>query len=375
MKLSHLLLILTLVIGNKICFGLELSDANSATIDKIVQTQIDECRIPGAVVCIGDQNKVCFLKAYGNKSLKPQIAPAKTDTIYDIASLTKPVATATAIHILANRKKISLDDKVCKYLPSFAQNGKEAVTITNLLLHNSGLPAYTSVSKEIKENGSPCPNAVFAKICSLKLNSKPGEKFAYSCLGYITLCKVVEAVSGKQFDKFVSENIFEPLCMNDSSFNPNDSLKSRIAPTTLKHDKWLVGKVHDPLASAMGGVSGNAGVFTTAKDLSVFCRMILNNGKLNGKRFLSKSSVESMTKVNCFGRAKGFDVNSKYAWIKGKRASVKVFGHSGFTGTSIVCDPDNKIFIIILANRVHPNGKGSVGDLRKGIADTVFGSL
>jgi CubicO group peptidase (beta-lactamase class C family) len=294
------------------------------------------------------------------------------NTMFDLASLTKPVATATSILILVDRGKIKLDDYAGKFLPAFACNGKEEVRIRHLLTHTSGLPAYTNADSLKNAFGTPCPEKVIDKICNLKAMSKPGEEFRYSCLGYITLAKVVEIVSGDNIDDFARENIFAPLGMKHTTYNPPASKEKDIAATQIVEEQLLRGTVHDPLARLMGGISGNAGLFSTANDLSTYCRMLLNSGKWKRTKVLSPESVSLLTTVQLHNRAYGFDVNSSYSWVKGSYAPKNAFCHTGYTGTSIVCDPNSKIYVIILTNRAHPHDKGASKPIRTKIADIVF---
>ena len=346
-------------------------------VDAVVNEEIAKGSFPGAVVCIGKANKIHYLKAFGSEIIEPIKEATETDTLFDIASVTKPVATATAVMILLDDGKVSLDDKVAAYLPAFGCNGKEDTRIKHLLAHTSGLGAYTNADTLKKQFESPCPDKVIEKICSLQALNPPGQGYRYSCLGYITLAKIVEIISGKTIDTFAKENIFEPLGMVDTTYNPDDSLKDRIAATQIidVDENPLRGTVHDPLARLMAGVSGNAGIFSTARDLSVFCRMLLAGGIHEGKTSLSPKAVGFLTQPQSHGRAYGFDVSSGYSWIKGDFASDQTFCHSGYTGVSIVCDPATKVFLIILTNRAHPHDKGTVRPVRTRIADIVFGAL
>jgi len=344
-------------------------------IDRVVIDEIERGSFPGAVVLVGRADEILYHKAFGNQVTIPVKESMNEDTVFDIASLTKPVATAASIMILRDCGKIELSDHASRYLPAFACEGKESATIEHLLTHTSGLPAYTSASELEEQFASPCPDEVIEKICSLKALSKPGEEFRYSCLGYITLAKIVEAVSGKKIDVFAAENIFGPLKMNHTAYNPPESWSRNIAATEVVRGRPLRGTVHDPLARLMGGISGNAGVFSTADDLSIYCRMLLNGGTWNGAQVLSGESVRLMTGVAAHGRACGFDVQSGYSWIKGSYAPQNTFCHSGYTGTSIVCDPAGRIYVIILTNRAHPNDKGSTKAVRTKVADIVFQTL
>jgi len=341
-------------------------------IDQAVEEEMTKGNFPGAVVLVGQQDDIVYWKAFGNKIVDPCEEPTDKNTIFDLASMTKPIATATSIMILRDRKKISLEDNVGKYLPEFACNGKEDVRIKHLLTHTSGLPAYTNAAELSEQFGSPCPDKVIEKICSFKALNKPGEKFRYSCLGYITLAKIVEKISGQNIGDFSKENIFIPLGMKHTSFNPPDSWKQNIAATEVIDGVPLRGTVHDPLARLRAGLSGNAGLFSNTYDLSIYCRMLFNDGKLHGKRILSPESVKLLTTAQSHGRAYGFDVSSAYSWVKGSYAPQDAFCHTGYTGTSIVCDPASETFVIILTNRVHPKDDGTTKPVRIKISDIVF---
>ena len=341
-------------------------------IDQVIAEEIADGNFPGAVVLVGQQHQIVYWQSFGNKITDPYEEPADKNTIYDLASMTKPIATATSIMILRDRKAIALDDYVSKYLPAFACNGKEDARIEHLLTHTSGLPAYTNAAKLEQEHGSPCPEKVIEKICSLEALSRPGEKFRYSCLSYITLAKIIENVSRQSIGDFSRKNIFAPLRMKNTAFNPPQIRKPDIAATEVIDSRPLRGTVHDPLARLMAGLSGNAGLFSTAYDLSIYCRMLLNGGKWKGKRILSPEAVTLLTTERTYGRACGFDVNSSYSWVKGSYAPQEAFCHTGYTGTSIVCDPTSKTFIIILTNRVHPDDDGTTKPVRIKISDIVF---
>ena len=341
-------------------------------IDQVVEEEIAKGNFPGAVVLVGQEDEILYWKAFGYKEIDPCDEPVDKNTIFDLASMTKPIATATSIMILRDRKKIELEDYVSKYLPAFACNGKEKVKIEHLLTHTSGLPAYTNADKLKEQFGNPCPDKVIEKICSLESASKPGEEFRYSCLGYITLGKIVENISGQNIGDFSKENIFVPLGMKRTAYKPPEVWKQDIAATEVIDGQPLRGTIHDPLARLMAGLSGNAGLFSNSYDLSIYCRMLFNGGKWHGKRILSTEAVTLLTSARTHGRACGFDVNSRYAWVKGSYAPEEAFCHTGYTGTSIVCDPASKTFIIILTNRAHPNDEGTTKPVRIKISDIVF---
>ncbi len=341
-------------------------------IDLIVEEEIEKGNIPGAVVLVGQGNTVLYWKAFGNEVNEPFQEQMSKNTIFDLASLTKPIATATSILILADEGKIDPCDYAGKYISAFACNGKEEVRIRNLLTHTSGLPAYTNADELKIAFGTPCPDKVIDKICHKKALSKPGEEFRYSCLGYITLAKIVEIVSGKNIDDFARENIFAPLRMKHTYYNPPASREKDIAATQIVGGQLLRGTIHDPLARLMGGVSGNAGLFSTAYDLSIYCQMLLNSGTWKGVKVLSPEAVSLLTTIQSHGRAYGFDVNSSYSWVKGSYAPENAFCHTGYTGTSIICDPASEVYVIILTNRSHPHDKGTSKQIRTKIANIVF---
>ncbi len=343
-----------------------------AQIDNAVTEEIAAGHLPGAVVLVGRGNKVLYHKAFGLEVAEPFQETMEKDTIFDMASLTKPIATAAAVMILVDRGRIDVNDCVSKYLPAFACEGKEQARIRHLLTHTSGLPAYTNADALRTRFGESCPEQVIETICNLKAQSPPGEKFQYSCLGYITLARIVKGVTGQDIDEFSRTNIFGPLGMTHTRFNPPASWQEKIAGTQIVNDKLLRGTVHDPLGRLMDGTSGNAGLFSCACDLSVYCRMLLNGGSWKGKRILSRAAVAMLTTAQSHGRACGFDVTSSYAWVKGSSAPAGAFCHTGYTGTSLVCDPDSGMYLILLTNSVHPHDKGATKPIRQKLAEIVF---
>ena len=353
----------------------EICEQHFSRIGNVIEEEIEKGNLPGAVVLVGKQSDILYWQAFGNEVIEPFEETINRNTIFDLASLTKPIATATSIMILKDPKVLDLDDYAGEYLPAFACNGKEEVRLKHLLSHTSGLSAYMNANDLKEQFGSPCPNEVIEKICKLEAVSKPGEEFRYSCLGYITLAKIVETVSGKSISDFSRENIFIRLGMKHTAYNPPDSWEKEIAATEIVDGQLLRGAVHDPLAKLMGGISGNAGLFSNAHDLSIYCRMLLNEGVWNGIRALSPEAVAMLTTAQVYGRAYAFDVNSSYSSVKGSYAPKKAFCHTGYTGTSIVCDPASGTFVIILTNRVHPSDEGTAKPIRSKVADIVFSSL
>lgn len=361
-----------------------LSSERLNYIDTVIYKNLNEGNLPGAVVIVGGKNGVVFRKAYGYSWLVPEKKPMSLETVFDLASVTKPVATATAIMILLDRGMISLEDEVRKYIPEFKpyidDSGKEYhAKIYHLLTHTSGLPDYTNADSIKSKYGFPAPEGTIQTICNLPRFAPPGKEFKYSCLGFITLAEIVKRITGKNIAEFSKENIFKPLGMNKTTYNPNDELKKFCAPTEFRDGKMICGEVHDPLAYIQGGISGNAGLFSTGDDLAIYAQMILNKGEYKGKRILGSKTIELMTsvfpKVEFAGRGLGWDINSTYMHQRGDIFEIGSFGHTGFTGTSIHISFQENLFIIILTNRVHPDGKGNVTSLRRAIANIVAGAI
>jgi CubicO group peptidase (beta-lactamase class C family) len=321
------------------------------------------------VLHVGRGGQTIYEKAYGRRALQPETEQMTVDTIFDMASLTKPIATSTSIMLLAERGRLSLSDKVAQHLPAFGNHGKEAITIEQLLVHQGGLIADNAMSDY--KNG---PAAALQAIYASTPKWEPGTHFTYSDVGYIVLGEVVEAVSGKPLDEFVRDEIFVPLAMRDSSFKPPAELRPRIAPTEQRDGHWMRGEVHDPRAFALGGGAGHAGLFSTAADVARFCNMICQRGQLDGRRILSEDSVKTWTTVRYLadgttGRTYGFDADTAYSGARGDRfAKGSTFGHTGFTGTSLWIDPDQRAYVILLSSSVHPAGKGNVLALRRQVA-------
>ncbi len=335
-----------------------------AHIDQAVKGALDAGQAPGAVVLVARHGKVAFRKAYGKRCLRPAPEDMTADTIFDLASLTKPVATASSVLLLVERGRLSLSDKVADHLPGFGKNGKDAVTVEQLLLHTSGLVGDNPVS----DYAGGVRKALEA-IDELPLTAPPGKKFTYSDVGYIVLGELVEKVSGQGLDSFARKNLFEPLGLRDTSFRPKKEMLARVAPTQLVKGEMLRGVVHDPRARLLGGVAGDAGLFGTADDLAVFAQMLLDEGKHGEKQILAASTVKVMSaprEVPGGRRALGWDVRTAYSGNRGEL--FEGFGHTGFTGTSIWVDPPSRTMVIVLTNRVHPDGKGDVWRLRSRIA-------
>lgn len=345
-----------------------------AAIASDVQKAIDESKTPGAVVLIGNRGRVVYRRAFGRRALVPRKLPMRVDTIFDLASLTKVIATTTAVMQLFEQGKIRLEEPVADYWPEFGANGKNEITIRELMTHYSGLrpdldlkPAWSGYDTAMRMIAAETPIV------------PPGTRFIYSDINYETLGEVVRRVSGEPLDAYCREHIFKPLGMTGTMFMPPARLKWRIAPTQYQNGttgKMLGGEVHDPTAHAMGGVAGHAGLFSTAGDLAIFTQMILNGGIYRGHRVLSALSVNKMTTPETplrkmVVRGLGWDIDSPYASNRGELFPVGSFGHTGFTGTDIWIDPFSKTYVILLTNAVHPIGEGNVIALRAQVADVA----
>ncbi|HOT95711.1 MAG TPA: serine hydrolase domain-containing protein [bacterium] len=361
--------------------------ARLALIDKAVQLAIDRGDIPGAVVLVNHGGEKVLHKAYGNCQLVPDTLRMAPEMMFDLASVTKPVATATSIMILAERGQLRLTDRVSDYVPGFSRYRKpdsslaEEARIWHLLTHTSGLPSYTSADKAAQTLGTPCTTAALVDyIAQLPKLSAPGELYTYSCLGFITLNRIIQAVSGQDVSAFAKENIFEPLGMRYTTFNPDETLRLICVPTEVQANGLpLRGVVHDPLARLQGGISGNAGLFSTASDLARYCQMMLNGGILGQSRILSPVTVARMTQVvdtpAHAARGYGWVIKQGQSWVGGDLLPDGGYGHTGYTGTSIWIDPKTRTYIIILSNRVHPKDDGEVDSMRSTIANIVASAI
>lgn len=356
-------------------------------VDTVIGGAIEAGNIPGAVLLVMRDDRIVHRKAYGFRQIVPEKESMKVHTVFDLASLTKPVATATAVMMLVDRGDIRLLDRVSDILPVFkgykAEEGNSlpSVRLIHLLTHTSGLPAYANVEELTKQYGHPQPDSLLAHIATVKRDHEPGTFFRYSCLNFITLQRVVEAVSGVSLKEFTEKNIFKPLGMDNTEYLPRKRIVTACAATEkLDSVTVLKGVVHDPLARIMmGGISGNAGLFSTADDLAIFSSMMLNEGIYNDKRILSKAAVRKMTSLpegyEFYGRGLGWDLNSAYASNQGDLFGGRAYGHTGYTGTSLIIDPDTGTVVIFLTNRVHPDDEGNVVRLRSLVANVVAGSL
>ena len=367
-----------------------------AAIEALVKEDIAQKKLPGAVVLVGRGDRILYQKAIGHRALVPAAEPMTLDTIFDLASLTKVIATATSVTMLIEDGRIRLNDRVATFIPGFERYGKGDITVRHLLTHVSGLRPDV----DLADSWTGYDTAIALAIEEVPA-APPGTRFVYSDINFFLLGDIVRRVSGLPLDEFALERIFKPLGMKDTTFNPRASMVSRIAPTEvctatgwpcdtspaaaasagpLQSRTLLRGIVHDPTARRMGGVAGHAGLFSTAADLAVFARMLLAGGTLKGARLLSPLAVAKMTTPAMPAdernlRSLGWDVDSGFSANRGELLPVGSFGHTGFTGTSIWIDPTTGLYVIFLSNRLHPDGKGDVTPLRARVATVAASAL
>jgi CubicO group peptidase (beta-lactamase class C family) len=363
-----------------------MSSARLKVLDQIIQEAIDRKDFPGADILVARKGKIVWRKVFGHCQWIPEYRPMERSMVFDMASLTKPVATATSIMILAENGNLSLWDKVVDYVPEFipfvdedGETGEDA-RIWHLLTHTAGLPDYIWELEVLEEFGNPISlESLVNFIARLEKLYPPGEDFFYSCLDFIILSLIVKQVSGKTLAEFAHQNIFSRLNMQHTFYTPPEEFHPRCIPTEVIDGVPLIGVVHDPLARLLGGVSGNAGLFSTADDLAVFAQMMLNHGEFKGARILSPLAVERMSEiyrmVDFAGRGLGWDLDSSYSSNQGNLFGPRTFGHTGYTGTSLIIDPETETFVIFLTNRVHPYDEGKILSLRSCVANVVAGSI
>ena len=345
-------------------------------IDDLVEEAISQGDLPGAVVLVGQNEHIFYRKAFGHRALVPDIEPMTVDTVFDLASLTKVVATTTSIMQLVEAGRISLEDSVSKYIPQFERRGKGNITVRDLLTHMSGLrPGFNPAWRW---DGY---RAAIEKISNDVTTTKPGESVVYSDLNFIMLGEIVQRVSGMSLHQFANEHVFKPLGMHDTMYYPAADMKPRIAPSERcwkaarpcggPDGTMLRGLVHDSAARRMGGGTGHAGLFSTADDLAIFCRMLLNSGAFGRTRILSTASVDAMIAPSTpvsdgWIRGLGWSLDTTFDGRLEKSLPLPI-DHSGFTGTKLWLDTESGLYVVFLSNRLHPDGRGEVTDLRENI--------
>jgi uncharacterized protein YbbC (DUF1343 family)/CubicO group peptidase (beta-lactamase class C family) len=378
------------------------SSAGFAPIASLIDAAIARHELPGAVVVVGRGDQILYHRAVGQRAIAPAPEAMTEDTIFDLASLTKVVATTTSVMKLVEEGRIRLNDPVAQFIAEFGKYGKNGITIRHLLTHTSGL--RPDLELEVEFHGAD--EAIRRAIEEVPA-SPPGERFVYSDINFFLLGDIVRRVSGERLDQYAKAQIFDPLGMKDTTFLPPEAWRPRIAPTEACRDlawpcgpaqavgsalsdsrateskgpSFLRGIVHDPTARRMDGVAGHAGLFSTAADLSRFCRMLLAGGRLGAARILSPATVARMTSPSTppeirAVRGLGWDIDSSYSSNRGELFPIgSSYGHTGFTGTSLWLDPTTKSYVIFLSNRVHPDGKGDVTALRGKVATVAAAAL
>lgn len=377
MKRSPKYLLSVVLLLSAAVFSQTSLDSRLIVLDPIVDEAIAQRQIPGAVLIVGHDGRVVYRKAYGSRALEPRREAMTLDTAFDCASLTKVVATTTAIMQLWEQGKFRMNDPVAKYLPDFAQNGKQDITIRQLLVHYSGLPEDLDLAR--KWEGK---DTAYRMAFAVAPDRSPGSSFLYSDINFVVLGALVEQLSGESLDEYAAKHVFAPLGMKETRFLPPASWEPRIAPTEEDENHHLLrGVVHDPTARRMGGVAGHAGVFSTGDDLAIFAQALLDGGR----GALTAATVAKMTApqqpVNgTVLRGFGWDIDSPFSTNRGELLPVGSYGHTGFTGTSLWIDPTTKTYIVLLTNAVHmnvvpPKEKGSAVALRTKVATAVAATL
>lgn len=361
---------------------------NLSVLDSILEGAVQHDEIPGAVLLVSHRGRVIYRKAIGYRALIPHREAMTTDTIFDLASLTKLFATTPSIMRLLEQGKIRLNDPLTRYMPEFTSNGKDQITIRMLLTHTSGLAPDPPLEAALGGE-----DALMKEIDGETLLAPPGDRFIYSDTNFILLGELVKRITGKRLDEYAEENFYRPLGMTRTRFLPPASWIAKIAPTEeidllagakagsgLGH--LLRGVVHDPRSRAIGGVAGHAGLFSTADDLAKYCGILLDNGRIPGStaRIFSAATIHKMTTPQTPSwspnvRGLGWDIDTAYSSPRGALFPLGSYGHTGFTGTSVWIDPSSQTFIILLANSVHPYERPAISPLRAKIATAVAAAL
>ncbi|WP_440998576.1 glycoside hydrolase family 3 N-terminal domain-containing protein [Fodinibius sp. SL11] len=356
-----------------------LSRDSLRNINHIMNEAIFDSTFPGGVVTVVKDGTIAYQKGFGYETYK-KLNPIKEDAVYDLASLTKVTATTAAVMKLVEEGKIDLKDKIGKYIPAFSEGEKKDITIRNFLLHNSGLPPFRIYVDSLKSE-----KKIIEAIKNEPLTYKTGTDYRYSDLGFILLGEIIEQVSGKPLDRYLRETFYYPLGMSSTFFNPRKMgsyFVDRIPPTeidTVFRDTTIHAEVHDERSYYLNGVAGHAGLFSSGRDLAIFCQMLLNDGWYAGRQYLDGSTIEQFTKRQGkhSNRGYGFDRKSGKNSTAGSLTSEKTFGHLGFTGTSYWIDPEENLAIIILTNRTYPYrsyGK-NISNIRAEVANAVMSSI
>lgn len=338
---------------------------------------INDSVFPGCAISVGFRGKLIFEQGFGNFTYNYSSPKVKVNSIFDLASVTKVVATTTISMILYDQGRLKLDWNVSDIVPAFQGKDKDRVTIRMLLTHTSGLPGWVRFYLDLDGK-----ERVVQEICNTELINEPGTVYVYSDLGMIIMQNIIETITEKPLDQLVQDYITIPLGMKRTFYNPDSSLKSEIVPTEISewHKKLVHGFVHDENTFVMGGVSGHAGLFSTVQDLSILCQMYLNGGLYDGKRILTSETIELFTSrqniIEGNTRALGWDTRSEEHSMAGDYMSMSAFGHSGFTGTTVWIDPENQVFVVLLSNRVYPTRENKkISRVRPNVHNYVMNAI
>jgi CubicO group peptidase (beta-lactamase class C family) len=338
------------------------------SVDNIINTAIEDRIFPGAVLLVGNSDKILYEKAYGNYTYDKNSKEVTTESIFDMASLTKVFATGMCVMKCIDSGLVDPEAHVVDYLPEFNNKGKDIIKVKHLLMHNSGLPSYSRRGETADET--------MDIIMNIEMQRSLGE-YKYSCLNFITLMRVVEEATGMKMWEFYKESFTDPMNMQRTFFSPDDDMKEYCLPTIGDSTGTVIlrqGDVHDPLAYSLEGYSGNAGLFSSAEDLAKFCQMMLNHGEYDGKRYVKESTIEPFMTLQSGTRAYAWGVNN-YPSSAGDLMSKTAIGHTGYTGTCAWIDEENDIFIILLTNRVYPLDQKAVTPVRKAVNNAVMTEL
>jgi len=336
--------------------------STSLRIDQLMASSIQNALISGGVILIGNRDGTLFEKAYGRVSLAPDSRPMTVDTVFDLASVTKVIATTPAILKLAEGGRLSLVDPVKRWFPELEGKGKDDLLVLHLLTHTSGLNDFSLSSEK------PMESAV-AGVADQSLKGEIGSRFHYADINFILLGEMVRRVSGEALNEFSAKMFYGPMAMKDTGFLPSVELKARAAATLGSGDLLFLGDPQDHLARQLGGVAGHAGLFSTARDLAVFCRMMLSGGRSSGREIIAQRTVEQMiapyfSRGGKVTRGLGWDISSPFSAPRGAFFSQSSFGHTGYSGASLWLDPDADLFVILLTSRLEFRKKAEFSQLR-----------
>ncbi len=342
-------------------------------IDPLLKQAYADGQFCGCVVVAGRRDGVFLELVVGDRQVEPERKPMEADSVFDLASLTKAVATATSVMLLVERGQVRLSDPVGKHLKELDREATRGVTVEQLLTHAAGFVPDNSI-KDYEQGEAEA----WRRLLALDPQKKPGEAFQYSDVNFELLGKLVERVDGRPLERFFAEEFAAPLGLNDTMFRPTDALRGRAVATEQRDGAWLVGEVHDPRAALLGGVAGHAGLFSTAGDLTRYAQMMLGGGALDDVRVLSPLTVRELIRPRTVAEARrgaGWDIRSPYSKNRGDFYSDSAFGHGGFTGTAMWIDPKLDLFVIFLSSRLHPDGQGDVNDLAGRIGTVIAAAL